>query len=168
MRFLPIVFFLLNLAVARAGDSNEKLYDIASNASFDHGRLTLMFYAGTRIWLNGVQIDTETFGRSRSMAGRDPEAGRCSDDREWMLFLRPPAVSRRTFDQYRLDRLTSDRAWFTRSIFTVISESLGEGKVEYRPGALKAIDHFQVTGYGLLYEPLLPGVVVGGKTSRTK
>jgi hypothetical protein len=169
MRFLLVIVVAAGMAFSpgRAGtgtgsdpvDPDEKFYQMFTTGSYNDGRLDVFVWLGSKTWLNGVRqsdIDEETQYRLKPGDVLESFAGNYND-----RVLR-----------YRLDRLTPQRADFTRWIYGSIMSRAADGLRSYSRGALQhtgtfTLDLTQPNGLLIDYGPNFV-VSSGGKTPRSK
>jgi len=114
---------------ADAADSDHKFTDLAAMSTYKNGALEILLWDDSKTWLNGIRQNDD-------------------DDN---LILKPGDVVESfvggDFDRvirYRLDRLTPQRACFTRWIYSSIKSRTDEGLREYRRGSLQFTDKFEI------------------------
>jgi hypothetical protein len=141
----------------RQADPDEKFYEMFTEGAYKDGRLNVIDWEFCMTWINGVrqsEVDTEYQLKPGDVVERFDGA---HDER----VLR-----------YRLDRLSPERADFTRWIYSAIKSRNAGGLWEHRRGALQLTDSFssdltQPNGLLIDYPPNRL-ISSGQKTARSK
>jgi hypothetical protein len=168
---LWLVAMVAGLSGAQADELDSPLYvnGVVSSATIDHGRLELCPYADTHVWLNGQPVNTGS-----PLVDPEPwptivmKPGDVLTYATGCYFPDRQPIPLRTFEQYRLDRLTTEGADFTLSTFSAAATPEAHGLIRVHLGKLKSVVRFRGKEFALLYEPPYPGILVGSGRQRTK
>ena len=141
-----------------AADPNEKFYDLATQGTYENHRLRLDLYESDAIWVNGQrdrdEDDTETLKPGDVVEQLFSNAGHAG------YFL-----------QFSLDRLTPQRAYFTKKEYRAVRVRVAS-LWEYIPGPVQSVEKIELDltqPNGLLIDPGQNHVELGtGITPKSK
>jgi len=133
---------ILSLAPLSAGDGEDAFRPVATGWSAVNGRLWVQPYREDALWLNGLRQCT--WGDNPGTICMKPGDVLISGSPiRWVSDYPQPTTLPLGFYRYRLDRLTSRTAYFTRTIFEALGEDLGSQRTRYHMGALLSTEHVE-------------------------